>query len=86
MRTILDSVQYQSLNAFCIGCRIEYLPPYSPDYNPIEQAFSAIKSYLKRLGLGFSHTGALYYELYRSCEIVTAEMSMGFFRHAGYMV
>ncbi|KAJ8594939.1 hypothetical protein M405DRAFT_728936, partial [Rhizopogon salebrosus TDB-379] len=25
-----------------------FLPPYSPDYNPIEQTFSAIKAYLRR--------------------------------------
>ncbi|RXW15147.1 hypothetical protein EST38_g10711 [Candolleomyces aberdarensis] len=35
------------------GCRIEYLPPYSPDYQPIEQAFLSIKSYLCWIGLGF---------------------------------
>ena len=27
-----------------LGCRIVFLPPYSPDYNPIETAFSTIKS------------------------------------------
>jgi transposase len=29
------------------GCELIYLPPYSPDFNPIEQAFSKIKSYLR---------------------------------------
>jgi transposase len=27
-----------------IGCKILFLPPYSPDYNPIELAFSTIKT------------------------------------------
>jgi transposase len=27
-----------------------YLPPYSPDYNPIELAFSKIKAYIRRDG------------------------------------
>ena len=27
-----------------IGSRVLYLPPYSPDFNPIETAFSALKS------------------------------------------
>ena len=27
-----------------------FLPPYSPDYNPIELAFSSIKSYIRRKG------------------------------------
>jgi transposase len=29
------------------GCKIEYLPPYSPDYNSIEYSFSVIKQALK---------------------------------------
>jgi transposase len=33
------------------GCKLLYLPPsYSPDYNPIEQAFSKIKGSLRRAG------------------------------------
>ena len=30
------------------GCRLLYLPPYSPDLNPIEQAFAKLKSLLRR--------------------------------------
>jgi len=29
------------------GCELLYLPSYSPDFNPIEQAFSKLKSYLR---------------------------------------
>jgi len=29
------------------GCRLRYLPPYSPDYNPIEYSFSVIKAALR---------------------------------------
>src|SRR6266446_714186 len=32
---------------FSLGCKLIFLPPYSPDLNPIEQVFSAIKSYLQ---------------------------------------
>ena len=32
------------------GCRFLYLPPYSPDLNPIEQAFSKLKAHLRRIG------------------------------------
>jgi len=28
------------------GCELLFLPPYSPDYNPIEEAFSKIKALL----------------------------------------
>ena len=32
------------------GCWFIYLPPYSPDLNPIEQAFSKLKAHLRRIG------------------------------------
>jgi transposase len=67
------------------GCRLEYLPPYSPDYQPIEQAFSVIKAHLRRQGLSFYTPDAHYYELYLACEQITPEMTWGFFRHAGYV-
>ena len=31
-----------------LGGRVEFLPPYSPDFNPIEQAFSWLKGWLKK--------------------------------------
>ncbi|KAH7918733.1 hypothetical protein BV22DRAFT_1024078, partial [Leucogyrophana mollusca] len=65
--------------------RLEYLPPYSPDLNPIEQAFSVIKAHLRRQGIGFHHSKAVYYELYQSCNVVTPEMTWGFFQHCGYL-
>ena len=30
-----------------VGILVRYLPPYSPDYNPIEEAFSFVKAFLK---------------------------------------
>ena len=35
-----------------IGVLVHYLPPYSPDLNPIEEAFSEVKTKLKRIELG----------------------------------
>jgi DDE superfamily endonuclease len=67
------------------GCRIEYLPPYSPDYQPIEQAFSVIKSHLKRNGIGFFTDRSCYYELYEAATIITPDMTWGFFGHCGYV-
>lgn len=32
------------------GCWFLYLPPYPPDLNPIEQAFSKLKSHVRRIG------------------------------------
>src|SRR5262249_35824255 len=31
-----------------VGARLEFLPPYSPDFNPIEKCWSKIKSYLRK--------------------------------------
>ena len=30
------------------GVRLEYLPPYSPDYNPIEQSFAELKAWMRK--------------------------------------
>ncbi len=32
------------------GCELLYLPPYSPDLNPIEEAFAKVKALLRRMG------------------------------------
>jgi transposase len=34
------------------GCQLLYLPPYSPDLNPIEEAFSKVKRLLRVIGPG----------------------------------
>lgn len=31
-----------------VGAEVRYLPPYSPDFNPIEMAFSKLKAFLKK--------------------------------------
>lgn len=67
------------------GCCVEYLPPYSPDLNPIEQAWSVIKSYLRRIGLSYGSKAQQYYELYKACKVIIPEMTWGFFHHSGYI-
>lgn len=62
------------------GCRIEYLSLYSPDYSPIEPAFSVIKAHLHRQGLNFHHEKALY----DACSCITLEATWGFFQRSGY--
>ncbi|CCG40978.1 transposase [Magnetospirillum molischianum] len=32
-----------------VGAQVMYLPPYSPDFNPIEMAFSKLKAFLKKV-------------------------------------
>jgi transposase len=59
-----------------------YLPPYSPDLNPIEHAFSKIKQALRSLGLRIMTElwGAIQPVLDR----VTPSDAAGYFRHCGY--
>jgi len=64
------------------GARLEYLPPYSPDFNPIENMWSKVKQGLKSRAPRtarqlFKAAGAAF-------DTVTPEDCHGFFLHAGY--
>jgi transposase len=61
------------------GATIGYLPPYSPDYNPIEQMGSKVKATLKRV-CARTHD-ALEEAIALALEAVSPEDSQGFFRH-----
>jgi transposase len=64
------------------GCELLYLPPYSPDLNPIEEAFSKLKGLLRRIGARTRE--ALIEAMGRALDAVTAEDARGFFEHRGY--
>ena len=64
------------------GCELWFLPAYSPDLNPIEQAFSKIKGALRKAkarGLD-----ALFEATREALRSVTEEDACGFFSHCGY--
>jgi transposase len=64
------------------GCEIFYLPPYSPDLNPIEQAFSKVKGILRRAE---AHTRETLIEaMGRALSAVSTRDARGFFGHCGY--
>lgn len=63
-----------------LECRLIFLPPYSPDYNPIEQAFSCIKTWLHHHQFDRSLTA-----LSQACQHITPKMSAGFFQSSGYI-
>ncbi|KAI0039702.1 hypothetical protein FA95DRAFT_1503821, partial [Auriscalpium vulgare] len=52
---------------------LEYLPPYSPDFNPIEEAFSKVKAFIRRKADAFSRSDGIVYDMYTAMEVVTAE-------------
>jgi len=64
------------------GCQLWLLPPYSPDLNPIEEAFSKVKTLLRRakartLEVLFEATG-------QALRAVSKEDAQGFFEDCGY--
>lgn len=64
------------------GCQLLYLPPYSPDLNPIEEAFAKIKSILRKAGARSRE--ALIEAIGQAISAVTAQDVRGFFEHCGY--
>ena len=65
------------------GCELVYLPPYSPDLNPIEEAFAKLKALLLRRA-GARTREALVEAMGRALDAVTARDARGFFEHRGY--
>ncbi len=64
------------------GCSLVFLPPYSPDFNPIEQAFSKIKGILRKAKARTFE--ALVEATGQALSAVTARDAHGFFGHCGY--
>lgn len=64
------------------GARLEFLPPYSPDLNPIEMVFSKIKQLLRSLAC---RSGASLWKAMQSVlDAVTPADAANCFRHCGY--
>ena len=61
-----------------------HLPPYSPDFNPIEQVFSKIKNELRRREL--RTITALENAFGESLDWITKEQSLHYFKHSGYAI
>jgi transposase len=64
------------------GCELRYLPSYSPDFNPIEEAFAKIKNLLRKAA---ARTKEALVEAIGAalCAVSVADVQ-GFFEHAGY--
>ena len=64
------------------GCELHYLPPYSPDLNPIEEAFAKIKALLRKVEARTRE--ALIEAVGWALDSVSASDARGFFGHRGY--
>lgn len=67
------------------GIMLLYLPPYSPDLNPIEESFSTWKAYLCCNGFTIQLAEDPMLVILDSCSCITGEMSARWFQHTGYM-
>lgn len=64
-------------------CELWFLPPYSPDLNPIEEAFSKAKGILRKAKA--RTLDALFEATAKALSAVGKEDAHGFFRHCGYL-
>jgi transposase len=64
------------------GATRALLPPYSPDLNPIELAFAKLKQLMR--SAGHRTVAALWGDVQRMLDRVTANDATGFMRHCGY--
>lgn len=64
------------------GASLLFLPPYSPDFNPIEEAFSKLKAALRKAGARTRE--ALVEATGRALDTITREDIRGYFSDCGY--
>jgi len=66
------------------GCELLYLPPYSPDLNPIEEAFSKIKGLVRKAQARTRE--ALVEAISKALCAITSGDTRGFLEHCGYRI
>jgi transposase len=65
------------------GCQLWLLPSYSPDMNPIEEAFSKVKELLRKAKARTLE--ALFEATAQALDAVGADDARGYFKHCGYV-
>jgi transposase len=66
------------------GCQLWFLPPYSPDFNPIEEAFSKVKALLRRAQARVLE--ALFEATEEALLAISAQDACSYFEHCGYAI
>ncbi len=66
------------------GLKLRYLPPYSPDFSPIEPAWSKIKTLLRSAAARTRE--ALEAALLAALDAISPQDAAGFFAHCGYIL
>jgi transposase len=65
------------------GCHLLFLPSSSPDFSPIEEAFSKLKACLRRVGARTQE--ALQEAIGQALLTITKQDALGWFTHGGYL-
>lgn len=74
-----------NLHTSSVGAKLVYLPPYSPDLNPIEEVFSAVKYYLRRQEARAIDDETRHQLINEALAAISREDIEGWFSHSGYM-
>ena len=85
---VLDNVKFHHDSRVAelirsVGARVRFLPPDSPDFNPIEMAFSALKSHLRKLAKRTYET--LVKAIGEIQQTVSAQTCLNLFEACGYL-
>jgi len=64
------------------GAKLRFLPPYSPDFNPIEMAFSKLKALLRKAAE--RTVAGLWAAIGRFVDVFTTQECVNYFAAAGY--
>ena len=76
---VIDLIENQA------GAKLIFLPPYSPDLNPIEEVFSQVKSIMKQNDSLFQISNSPRVLLSMAFSAVSQADCLGFVTHAGYL-
>lgn len=74
---VVDTIQ-------CVGALVRFLPKYSPDMNPVEEAFTEIKQYLRANDSLFRATSCPRTVILMAIASVTVHNCESYIRHASY--
>lgn len=85
---VLDNLQSHKVEGVraaieAAGAEVRYLPPYSPDMNPIEQAFAKLKTLLRKAEA--RTVDALWTAIGQLVDCITAQDCRNLFRNCGYV-
>lgn len=68
-----------------LGARLIYLPPYSPNFNPIEETFSFIKGWLRRHETEYTNANQLPWLIQGAIAEITRQIALAWFSDCGYI-